>query len=293
MRSGIDQTTLPEFAMILFSPVSLQTGDPPLDQRQAFRDLHKTPFILPNPWDAGSAKILSSLGFSALATTSAGFANALGRLDGDITREEAIAHAQLIDRSTPLPVNADLENGFGDDPDAAAETISQALAAGIAGGSIEDFGNGAIYPAALATDRIRAAVDANRQSDSPLMLTARAENHIRGNPDLADTIARLQAYQEAGADVLYAPGLTNLEDIRSLISSVDRPVNVLVMPGGPTVPELFEAGAIRASTGSAISMAAQSALVEAANELLTSGTHQFWIDALPNAAAVTAALSEE
>jgi 2-methylisocitrate lyase-like PEP mutase family enzyme len=264
-----------------------------MDQRQAFRDLHKTPFILPNPWDAGSAKILASMGFSALATTSAGFANALGRLDGGITRDEAIAHAALIDQATPLPVNADLENGFGDEPSAAAETISRALDTGIAGGSIEDFGNGAIYPADLAIERIRAAVETNRQSDSPLVLTARAENHIRGNPDLADTIARLQGYQEAGADVLYAPGLTSIDDIRSVISSVERPVNILVMPGGPTIPELFEAGAIRVSTGSAISMAAQSALVEAAKELLDSGTHEFWLKALPNAGIVTAALSED
>jgi 2-methylisocitrate lyase-like PEP mutase family enzyme len=264
-----------------------------MDQRQTFRDLHKTPFIMPNPWDAGSAKILASLGFKALATTSAGFANALGRLDGGITREEAIAHAALIDGATSLPVNADLENGFGDEPEAAAETISQALDAGIAGGSIEDFGGGVIYDAALATDRIRAAVDTNRQSDSPLVLTARAENFIRGNPDLGDTIARLQAYQEAGADVLYAPGLSKLDDIRTLVAAVDLPVNVLVMPGGPTIAQIMEVGAIRISTGSAISMAAQSAIVEAARELLDTGTHSFWMKALPNAATVTEALSKE
>lgn len=263
-----------------------------MDQRRTFRDLHKTPFIMPNPWDGGSAKILASLGFPALATTSAGFANALGRLDGRVTREEAIAHAALIDGATSLPVNADLENGFGDDPDAAAETISQALNAGIAGGSIEDFGGGAIYAAPLAIDRVRAAAEVNRQSDSPLVLTARAENHIRGNPDLKDTITRLQAYQEAGADVLYAPGLTDLGDIRTLVAAVDLPVNVLVMPGGPAIPQLFEAGVIRVSTGSAISMAAQSAIVEAARELLEAGTHDFWMKALPNAAVVNAALTE-
>ena len=264
-----------------------------MDQRQIFRDLHKTPFIIPNPWDAGSAKILASLGFPALATTSAGFANTLGRLDGEITREEAIAHAALIDGATSLPVNADLENGFGDDPKAAAETISQALAAGIAGGSIEDFGGGAIYDASLAADRIQAAVEVNRNSDSPLVLTARAENHIRGNPDLKDTITRLQAYQEAGADVLYAPGLTDPGDIERLVAAVDLPVNVLVMPGGPPIPKLFEIGVIRVSTGSAISMAAQSAIVEAARELLETGTHDFWLKALPNAAVVNAALGED
>lgn len=264
-----------------------------MDQRQTFRDLHKTPFIIPNPWDAGSARILASLGFSALATTSAGFANSLGRLDGGITREEAIAHAAVIDGATALPVNADLENGFGDEPEAAVETISQALEAGIAGGSIEDFGNAAIYEVALATDRIRAAVEVNQRSDSPLVLTARAENFIRGNPDLADTIERLQGYQEAGADVLYAPGLTVLEDIQTLVAAVDRPVNVLVMPGGPTIPQLLEVGVIRVSTGSAISMAAQSAIVEAARELLGPGTHEFWLKALPNAATVNSALADD
>jgi 2-methylisocitrate lyase-like PEP mutase family enzyme len=264
-----------------------------MDQRQEFRDLHKSPFIIPNPWDAGSAKILASLGFRALATTSAGFANAIGRMDGGVTREEAIMHAALIDGATPLPVNADLENGFGDDPSAAAETISQALDAGIAGGSIEDFGGGAIYELPLAIDRIRAAAEINRQSDSPLMLTARAENHIRGNPNLEDTIGRLQAYQEAGADVLYAPGLTDLSDIETLVSAVDLPVNVLVMPGGPTIPQLFKVGVIRVSTGSSISMAAQSALVDAARELLDAGTTDFWLKALPNAAVVNAALDED
>jgi 2-methylisocitrate lyase-like PEP mutase family enzyme len=264
-----------------------------MDQRQDFRDLHKLPFIIPNPWDAGSAKILASLGFSALATTSAGFANAMGRMDGDVTREDAIAHAAVIGGATSLPVNADLENGFGKEPSAAAETISQALAAGIAGGSIEDFGDGAIYEASLASDRIRAAVEVNRKNHSPLVLTARAENFIRGNPSLDDTIKRLQAYQEAGADVLYAPGLTDLGDIKTLVAAVDRPVNVLVMPGGPTIPQLFEAGVIRVSTGSSISMAAQAAIVDAGRELLDTGTHDFWMKALPQAAVVNAALAEE
>jgi 2-methylisocitrate lyase-like PEP mutase family enzyme len=157
-----------------------------MDQRQTFRDLHKTPFIMPNPWDAGSAKILASMGFPALATTSSGFANALGRLDAGITRDEAIAHAAVIDGAPSLPVNADLENGFGDEPEAAAETITAARKAGIAGASIEDFGGGEIFDSELAAQRIRAAVAANHEGDSPLVLTARAENFIRGNPDLAD-----------------------------------------------------------------------------------------------------------
>ena len=172
-----------------------------------------------------------------------------------------ITHAKLIDGATILPVNADLENGFGETPAAAAETISEALAAGIAGGSIEDFGGGQLYEFELAVDRIRAATEVNQQTDSPLVLTARAENFIRGNPDLTDAISRLQSIQEAGADVLYAPGLTDQGDIKTLVAAVDRSVNVLVMPGGPTIPELFEAGVIRVSTGSAISMAAQSAIV--------------------------------
>ena len=210
-----------------------------------------------------------------------------------MTREEAIAHAALIDGATLLPVNADLENGFGNDPEAAAETIRQAIEAGIAGGSIEDFGAGELYDFELAVERIGAAAEVNGQSDSPLVLTARAENFLRGNPDLGDTIARLQAYQGAGADVLYAPGLTNLDDIQTLIAAVDRPVNVLVMPGGPTIPELFEVGAIRISTGSAISMAAQSAIVAAAQELLETGTHAFWLNALPNAGVVNEALKSD
>lgn len=264
-----------------------------MDQRQTFRDLHKTPFIMPNPWDIGSARILASLGFSALATTSQGFANALGRPDGAVTRDEAIAHARLIDQATPLPVNADLENGFGDEPADVRQTIEEALAAGIAGCSIEDFGGGSIYSRELAIERIRAAVEVNRQNESPLVLTARAENFLRGNPDLKDTIERLQAFQEAGADVLYAPALMDLGDIRTLIGAVDRPVNVLILPGGPPVPALFEAGAIRVSTGSAISLATQSAIVNAARELLGPGTQNFWTDALPNFGAISEAMSKD
>ncbi len=178
-----------------------------MDMRQTFRELHKTPFILPNPWDLGSARILASMGFPALATTSAGFANSIGRPDGEVTREEAIAHATLIGKATSLPINGDLENGFDEGPQAVEKTIELALTGGLAGGSIEDFGDGSIYPYERAVERIRAAVDVNQRSDSPLVLTARSENFIRGNPDLGDTIKRLQAYQEAGADVLYAPGL--------------------------------------------------------------------------------------
>jgi 2-methylisocitrate lyase-like PEP mutase family enzyme len=262
-----------------------------MDQRQIFRDLHKTPFILPNPWDIGSAKILAALGFPALATTSSGFANALGRLDGNVTRDEAVAHAGVIAKATPLPVNADLENGFGDDPSDVVETIERALAVGIAGCSIEDYDGQSLYSRERATARIRAAVETNCGSTSPLVLTARAENFLRGNPDLGDTIERLQAFQEAGADVLYAPGLRTLDEIRSVVAAVDRPLNVLIMPTGPSVPELFEAGVIRVSTGSAISSAAQSAIVNAARELQGEGTHRFWLDALPNMGTVRDAIA--
>ena len=262
-----------------------------MDPQQLFRTMHEAPFILPNPWDLGSAKILAAMGFSALATTSSGFANSLGRVDGTLTREEAIAHAQSIGEATSLPVNGDLENGFGDEPEAVAETLERALAAKLAGCSIEDFDGTSIYPREAAIERIRAAVEVNQRGDSKLMLTARAENFIRGNPDLTDTIERLQAYQEAGADVLYAPGLMRIEDIRTLTSALDRPVNILLLPGGPPIPELFEAGAIRVSTGSAISMAAQSAIVDAARELLGPGSQTFWTNSLANASVVSEALS--
>lgn len=246
-----------------------------MDLRQRFRELHATPFVIPNPWDVGSARILAALGFPALATTSAGFANALGRLDGQVTREEALAHARQIAAATPLPVSADFENGFGDTPEQVAETIALASETGLAGCSIEDWGPEAgLYPKALAVERVRAAVEASRRDPSPLVLTARCENFLRGNPDLADTIARLQAYQEAGADVLYAPALTSVEQVRSIVAEIDRPLNVLLVPGGPTVREWFAAGAARISTGSALAIAAQDALVEAARELLEAGTHE-------------------
>jgi 2-methylisocitrate lyase-like PEP mutase family enzyme len=258
-----------------------------MDLRQRFREMHRTPFVIPNPWDVGSARILASLGFQALATTSAGMANALGRADGGVTRDEALAHAREIAAATPLPVSADLENGFGDPPELVAETVRLASETGLAGLSIEDFGaERGLYDRALAADRVRAAVEASRKDASPLVITARAENFFRGRPDLADAIARLQAYQEAGADVLYAPALTTLDQVRSVVAEVDRPLNVLIMPGGPSVPELFAAGAARVSTGSALAMAAQDALVQAARELLDPGTHEFWKQALRSAGVV-------
>jgi 2-methylisocitrate lyase-like PEP mutase family enzyme len=242
------------------------------------------PLLLPNPWDLGSAKLFASLGFAALATTSSGFAATLGRLDGKVTRDEAIAHAATIVRATDLPVSADLENGFSDSPADVAETIVLAAEAGLAGCSVEDFTgreDDPIYPAPLAADRIAAAAEIAASGPIRLVLTARAENYLHGRPDLADTIARLQAYQEAGADVLYAPGLTSLADIRQVVTSVDRPVNVLALAAAPPVPELAELGVARISVGGAFAFAAYGALAEAGRELLDQGTYGFWAQAKP------------
>ena len=261
-----------------------------MDLRQRFRELHTAPFVIPNPWDVGSARILASLGFQALATSSAGFANALGRPDGGVTRDEALEHARQISAATPLPVSDAIDHGFSDAPALVAETVGLASRTGLAGCSIEDYGpEQGLYPKDLAAARVRAAVEASRKDSSPLVITARCENFFRGNPDLADAIARLQAYQEAGADVLYAPAIVALEDVRSVVAEVDRPLNVIIMPGGPTVPELFEAGATRVSIGSAMAAVAQDALVRAAREILDEGTHDFWARALPSMRAVNAA----
>ena len=250
------------------------------DRAERFLALHmgKEPLLLPNPWDPGSAKLLASLGFQALATTSGGSAATLGRLDGSMSLEEATASAAAIVEATELPVSADLENGFADDPAGVAETIRLALDAGLAGASIEDYSrpNASIYDIDLAAERVAAGADVAHGGPTRLVLTARAENHLYGVTDLADTIARLQAYQEAGADVLYAPGLVDLEDIRRLVSSVDLPVNVLGRPGAPSVSELAAAGVRRISVGGAFAYAALGAAVEAARELLDKGTYGYF-----------------
>lgn len=238
-----------------------------------FLALHRPgdPLLMPNAWDAGSAKILASLGYAAIATTSSGYAATLGRLDGDVGREEAITHAAELVRAVSVPVSADLENGYADLPHRVAETVSDARDVGLAGCSIEDHHPGAddpIYDAELARERVAAAVEAS----GDLVLTARCENFLHGRADLSDTIARLQAYQEAGADVLYAPGLTDLEQIRSLCAEMDRPVNVLLVRGGPTPAELADAGVARISVGGTFAWNALSALVEAARELLAGDT---------------------
>jgi 2-methylisocitrate lyase-like PEP mutase family enzyme len=247
----------------------------PTGKARLFLDLHRPgqPLLLPNPWDQGTAKILATLGFQALATTSSGFAATLGRPDGSVTLDEALMHGAAIAAATDLPVSADLENCYADDPDGVASTVRLAAQTGLAGCSIEDYSGSRLYDLTQAAERVAAAAAA--ASDVNLVLTARAENYLHGNPDLADTIARLQAYQEAGADVLYAPGLTRIEDIRTLVSAVDRPVNVLAMPGAPAVAELADAGVSRVSVGGAFAYAALSGLVDAATEFRDQGTYGF------------------
>jgi 2-methylisocitrate lyase-like PEP mutase family enzyme len=253
------------------------------EKARTFLELHHaaTPLLMPNPWDAGAARILQSIGFPALATTSSGFAATLGRLDGQVTRDEAIAHGGAIAAAVDVPVSADLENCFADDPAGVAETVRLAVAAGLCGGSVEDYSGSSLYDVARAAERVAAAADAAHAGDVHYVLTARAENHIRGNPDLADTIARLQAYQEAGADVLFAPGLSDLDDIRRVVSSVDRPVNILAGPNAPTVAELGSAGVRRISVGGAFTYVALNALADAGRELLEHGTYGYWEKAGP------------
>jgi 2-methylisocitrate lyase-like PEP mutase family enzyme len=246
---------------------------------QRFLELHRPgePLLMPNAWDAGSARVLASLGFEALATTSSGHAAALGLLDGSVTRGQVLEHAATLVGATELPVSADLENGFADDPADVARTIALAREAGLAGASIEDYGrdDDLLYELELARERVAAAVEEAHSGGVHLVLTARAENFIRGNPDLADTIVRLQAFQEAGADVLYAPGLSSPEDIRQVVQSVDRPVNVLARRGAPPVSELAALGVARISVGGAFAFAAIAALREAAEELRDQGTYGF------------------
>lgn len=255
-----------------------------------FLALHRPgePLLLPNPWDAGSARLLASLGFEALATTSSGYAATLGRLDGSVTQEEALRHAAAIVAATELPVSADLENGFADAPEEVAETAAGAVAAGLAGFSIEDYSGREgepIYVMGLATERIAAAAEVAHNGPARLVLTARSENYLHGRPDLDDTIARLLAYQEAGADVLYAPGLSTAREIEAVIASVDRPVNVLARPGLPTVSGLAALGVSRISVGGAFAFAATGAVVEAASELRERGTYGFMAGATVGARA--------
>ena len=273
---------------------------PPVDrieQAERFRALHEgpEPLLIPNAWDAGSAKLLVSLGFRAVATTSSGFAASLGRLDGTALNDEALANAAVIVNAVGVvPVSADLENGFGDESSTVRMTMLNALSVGLSGCSIEDYTGRAddpIYDPKFAAERVEAAAAIAHRGPVRMVLTARAENFLHGRPDLADTIARLQAYQEAGADVLYAPGLTDLADIRSVVTSVDRPVNVLALPAGPPVAELAAAGVRRISVGGAFAFAAYGTLIEAARELLDQGTYGYWAKTEVGRAAVREAFS--
>lgn len=246
-----------------------------------FLELHRsdTPLLLPNPWDVGTAKLFASLGFQALATTSSGHAATLGRLDGALTHTEALDHAAIIVAATDLPVSADLENCFADDPEGVANTVRLAKETGLAGCSIEDYtGNSddPIYEASHAAERVAAAAEAAHSGSVRLVLTARAENHLHGRDDLADTIHRLQSFQAAGADVLYAPGVTTAKDIQHLVESVDLPVNVLALPGTPSVAELARLGVARVSVGGGFSLVGIGAVADAARELLDRGTYGYW-----------------
>jgi 2-methylisocitrate lyase-like PEP mutase family enzyme len=238
------------------------------DKAAAFRALHAgEPFVIPNPWDAGSARVLEALGFAALATTSSGFAYTLGRLDGGATLDEVVDHVRALCEASSLPVSVDIENGYGASPEAAAHAVVAVAGAGAVGGSIEDWDpSGRVYGLDEATERVAAAVEAAEKLGFPFTLTARAENHIRGNPDLDDTIARLQAYEDAGADVLYAPGLRSAEEIRTVTSAVGKPVNVLALPP-LTFAEIAEAGGQRVSVGGALAWVAVAAFADAAAHL--------------------------
>ena len=238
----------------------------------AFKRLHEgEPFVVPNPWDAGSARVLEALGFEALATTSSGFAFTLGRGDGGATLDDVATHLAALLDATSLPVSVDLENGYGPDPDDAAAAIARAAEAGAVGGSIEDYDpSGLIYDLDHAAERIAAASETARGLGFPFTLTARAENHIRGNPDLDDTIARLQAYERAGADVLFAPGLGDAEELRAVCQAVSKPVNVLARPG-LTMAEIAAAGARRVSVGGALTWVAVAAMATAAETIRDRG----------------------
>lgn len=264
------------------------------DKAKTFQALHARAgaFVIPNPWDAGTARILTKLGFEALTTTSAGLAFVLGRRDGDgsVTRDDALANAKAIVDATDLPVAADLENGYGDAPEAAAETIRLAAAVGLVGASIEDAtGDDAhpIYEIAHAVERVVAAAEAARALPFPFMFVARAENFLHDKPDLDDTIRRLQAFEAAGADVLYAPGIIKADHIRAVCASVSKPVNVIMgIKGAPfSVSQLAALGVKRISVGSSLNRAALGAFVRAANEIKEHGTFTFANDALPFADA--------
>jgi 2-methylisocitrate lyase-like PEP mutase family enzyme len=266
------------------------------DKAARFLALHQQdrPLLLANAWDVGSAKLLTSLGFEALATTSSGYAATLGRLDYSVSREEAVTHAAALVAATDVPVSADFEDGFEDNSKGVAETVRLALEIGLAGCSIEDWSGAEsrLYDIDEATERAAAAAEAAHAGPVHLVLTARAENYLRGKPDLRDTIARLQAYQDAGADVLYAPALDQPEEISELVASVGLPVNVLARPGLPTVSELAALGVKRVSVGGAFAFTALGAATSAATELLSEGTYNFMEMSAVGAKAARAAFAD-
>jgi len=255
------------------------------EKAERFKALHERDgaFIIPNPWDVGSARLLEGLGFEALATTSSGFANTLGRLDGMVTLEEKLAHCRVLCAATDVPVSADLENCFADDPQKAAKTILLAAETGVVGGSIEDYsGDEAkpIYDFNLAVERVQAAAETARSLDFPFTLTARAENLLHGRNDLDDTIRRLQAFEAAGADVLYAPGLKTLDEVRTVVGEVSKPVNVLSpFLRGVTVAQLAEVGVRRISIGGALARATMTTILQAGREMLGDGSFG-WLSGL-------------
>jgi 2-methylisocitrate lyase-like PEP mutase family enzyme len=256
------------------------------DRRARFQALHAEArlFVMPNPWDAGSARLLASFGFEALATTSAGFALSLGRLDQNVSRDELVAHVEVLAAATSLPLNVDSERCYPDDPGGVGETVALLAAAGAAGCSIEDYdpAANAIDDIAVAAGRVGEAAEAAHRLPAPMVLTARAENHLHGFDDLDDTISRLLAYKAAGADVVYAPGLKDLGQIAAVVETVGVPVNVLALRGGPRIGELESAGVRRVSTGSLPAAAAYGVLRAAATELLTDGTSTYGEGALSN-----------
>jgi 2-methylisocitrate lyase-like PEP mutase family enzyme len=253
------------------------------------------PLLLANAWDVGSARLLAAAGFQALATTSSGHAASLGRLDGRVTRKEALEHAGSLVAACEVPISADLEDGFAADSAGVAKTVRLALEVGLAGCSIEDWSgaDGRLYELGAAVERVAAAAEAAHAGPVRLVLTARAENYLHENPDLDDTIVRLQAYEEAGADVLYAPALDRLEDLRELLASVERPVNVLARAGTPSVSELAELGVKRISVGGAFAFAAYAAALEAGRELMDEGTYGYTARSRAGIAAVRAAFAPE
>ncbi len=249
------------------------------ERRASFQALHAAErlFLLPNPWDIGSARLLASCGFEALATTSAGFAWSIGKLDQQVSREELVGHVATLAQATPLPLNVDSERCYPDEPGGVAQTVALLAEAGAAGFSIEDYDptRDRIDDVEVAAERVTAAAEAAHALPEPMVLTGRAENHIRGVDDLDDTIVRLIAYREAGADVVYAPGLRTLDRIEAVVAAVGVPVNVLALPNGPSISELASVGVRRVSTGSLLAGAAYGALVAGAQELLTEGTSSY------------------